>query len=107
MQLSGARVSLEISEPWDASRTLLARILRPITELGGTQHYLLKSEDDDRYLIIGPRYEDDRFEDVLKGVEVSVGIALVKDTSLLESGEFKPDQIEYVWIGGIRLANDP
>ena len=103
MDLPGTKVKLQVSEPWDAYRVLTGKLIRPITFSQGGDYYLLQSEEEGQWFVITARYVGHKIEDVLLGKRVDVGVAVVTDARILDTGHFDMTQVNYIWIGDISM----
>jgi hypothetical protein len=103
MNLLGAKVKLQVNEPWDAYRVLTCKLVRPITFSQGGNYYLLECQEEPQWLVIAIRLKGDRIEDIFLGRGIDVGVASVKDVKVLDTGHFDMTQVDYIWIATISL----
>lgn len=104
---NGTKVSIEISEPWDAYKVLIGTIIRSIN---GDDYFLIQDNKSKELYIVTNRYEGDKLSDIVKGEEVTVGIAtLHQSLDMMNIPEINQDTyqwLNYVYIGVLKLKID-
>jgi len=104
MDVIGANVRLAISEPWEETRTLSGTIMRRLSSPWEPQAYYLLQSSEGGWLTISARYSGDSVQSVLHRRSVVVGVGIVLDPSVVDTGRFDADQVRYAYIGQIELV---
>lgn len=68
--------------------------------------YYLFRDENGKWLLIKPRYEDERLEDILLGKRIQVSVAAVIDQDVIHSDCFRLSQVDYFGIGAIAKAKN-
>jgi hypothetical protein len=97
-------IELTISEPPDICQVVEGKIVRPIRPLGEEDLYHLFRVVGGKWLVIKPRYEEERVEEVYLGKRVQVVVAAVIDQDVIHSDTFRINQVNYFGIGAITKA---
>lgn len=59
------------------------------------------------HIVVSPRYQGDKIEDLMNGKQITIGIAAVKENvNLIGSERFSADQVEYFAIGSSNERGD-
>ncbi len=101
---NGTKVSIEISEPWDAYRVFTGTIIRSINS---GKYFVIRENESNELYIVACRIKGDQLNDILKGKVVIVGIATphpsldILNLSEITEGTFR--WLNYVYIGGMKL----
>lgn len=99
-------VNLTINEPLDAYQILRGKLVRPIKSLEEDSLYYLFQDENDKWLVIKPRYEGDQVEEVYFGKRIQVTVASIIDQGVIHADCFRLNQLNYFGIGVITKSED-
>lgn len=98
-------VEIQISEPWDATRTLRCRVVDSVLVGRQKAGYLIKEEDADRWLVVVARYKGERLDVVLSGEEISVNLIHLEGLQSIVDNNLDPSQFDHWEIGSMCLLD--